>query len=364
MKKKLNILVCPLNWGLGHASRDIPIINEFLNRGHNVIVAGSKNPIELIRTEFSKLKFIYFEGLNVSYPKNGSFVFYFLLRIPILLWGIFKEHIQLKKIIKEQKIDVVISDNRYGLWNKNVYSIFITHQLFIKMPENWKNLEQFVFKINQYFINKYDKCWLPDYENQPYLAGELSHKYSVINNVSYVGLLSRFTNKELTLNTENNKYEVIAIISGPEPHRTLFENILINQLQKLNKNCLLITGKPIEASVSKEIGKLKIVSHLSTSEILNAIENSKVIVSRSGYSTIMDLIALKRTAILVPTPNQTEQEYLAEYYSKMKIFFCVTQNKFDLNEAINRISEYSPLNIKKIDNLLSAEIDKIEKQFN
>ncbi|PIP54746.1 MAG: hypothetical protein COS14_12800 [Bacteroidetes bacterium CG02_land_8_20_14_3_00_31_25] len=363
MKRKLNILVCPLNWGLGHASRDIPIISEFVKREHNVIIAGSENPIEIIRTEFPNLKFVKFSGFNISYPNNGSFVFYFLLRIRVLLWRIFKEHIQLKKIIIEQKIDVVISDNRYGLWNKNVYSIFITHQINIKIPIKCKLLEHIVNSINHYFINKYDLCWVPDFEKPPFLAGELSHKKNKLKNIAYTGLLSKFLNYPAPKNNNEKKFEIVAIISGPEPHRTFFENILTVQFQTIKKSCLIVNGTPLKITKTNVIGNVEIVSHLSTNDLYNVINNSKYIVSRAGYTTIMDLIALKRTAILVPTPGQTEQEYLADYYSEKKMFLKMIQKKFDINEALKNINKYSPIIYNENCNLLNKEIDKIEKQL-
>ncbi len=360
MKKKLNILVCPLNWGLGHASRDIPIISELIKREHNVIVAGSDNVMELLRTEFTLLEYLKFNGFNVTFPKKQTIVLHLLIRFPYFLFCIIKEHYQLKKIIRKLKIDVVISDNRFGLWNKNVYCVFITHQIMIKLPNKLKIFEQFVFKINRFFINNYDVCWIPDFEKPPNIAGELSHKYKVHLKTLFVGILSRF-NDITNDNISEEKFEVIAIISGPEPHRSIFEKILLTQLQNLNSNCLIVTGKPNEKQSVQIFNNVKVVTHLSTNKMLNAIQNSKYIVSRSGYTTIMDLISLNRTAILVPTPGQTEQEYLSDYYSKKKIFLKMNQNEFDLIEALKNIDEYSPIIINDNCNLLNIAINKIEK---
>lgn len=363
MEKKLNILICPLNWGLGHASRDISIINELLKFKFNVIVAGSENIILLLKTEFPYLQFVNFDGFNISYPKGNFFFFHFLKRVPILLLEILKEHKQLKKIIKENKINVVISDNRYGLWNKNVYSIFITHQINIKIPVKCKLLGYAVNKINQYFINKYDLCWIPDFEKPPFLAGELSHTKNKLNNIAYIGLLSKFLNFSLQKVNISKNYDIVAIISGPEPHRTIFENILIEQFQTTNKRCLIINGVPLKTNKTKTIRNIEIVTHLSTSDMYSVINNAQYIVSRAGYTTIMDLIALKRTAILVPTPGQTEQEYLADYYSGKKIFYCIEQSKFNINKAISIVENFSVpdylrnenyFNIEKLNNSLSA----------
>jgi len=363
LKRKLNILICPLNWGLGHASRDIPIINELILYEHNVIISGSQNQISILKTEFPDLKFIEFNGIKITYPKRNSFFIHFLIRMPILIMGIIKEHFKLKTIIKKNKIDVVISDNRYGLWNKNVYAVFITHQINIKIPIKCKLLEHIVNSINHYFINKYDLCWVPDFEEPPFLASELSHQKNKSSKIKYIGLLSKFSNYPIQKINNNKKYEIIAIISGPEPHRTIFENILIEQFKKLNTNCLIVNGTPLKENKTKIIQNIEIVSHLSTNDLYNVINNSKYIVSRAGYTTIMDLIALKRTAILVPTPGQTEQEYLSDYYSEKKIFLKMIQKKFDINEALKNINEYSSINYIENCNLLNIEIDKIEKQL-
>lgn len=364
MQKKLNILICPLDWGLGHASRDIPIVNELFKRGHNVIVAGSKSTIELLRSEFPNIEYEPFSSLKITYPKKGSMAFHLFKIAPKLLFSIKKEHFHLKKIIKKYKIDLVISDNRFGLWSKSTYSVFITHQVMIKMPKSLQFAEYFIHRINRFFIYKYNRCWIPDNENMPYIAGDLSHKYSLNGKTSFVGLLSRF-NEENKLNTKDfiEKFEIMAIISGPEPQRTKFEQLVLKQMQQLKCKCLIVRGKPTEIQERQEIKNVVVISHLNTEQMRDAIKNSTYIISRSGYTTIMDLIALKRSAILVPTPGQTEQEYLAEYYSVRKMFVEIKQDEFNINDAIAKLSVYSNFYLNPEENLLSKEIDRIEKQL-
>lgn len=365
MNRKLNILICPLDWGLGHATRDIPVIKYLQGRGHNVIVAAGKNPLKVILSEIPDIDFIPFESITINYPSRGSMFFHFLKLLPRLMMSIRREHIKLKKIIRNRKIDIVISDNRFGLWNNAVYSVFITHQIFIRLPRPVKFLEWIIYRINWFFISKYDKCWVPDYKDMPHLAGELAHKHPLNGNTAFIGLLSRFAipgpEQE---NSFNEKFDIMAIISGPEPHRTGFEEMLLSQMQSLSYKCLLVRGKPDTIQQREVIGNIVVYSHLNTLQMKSAILNSTYLICRSGYSTIMDLIALRRTAVLVPTPGQTEQEYLSEYFNLRKMFVAIKQSEFNINNALSRISVYSSINLNIEDTFLAAEVEKLEAVFN
>jgi len=361
-------LVCPLNWGLGHASRDIQIIQNILKLKHNVIIAGSKNTNALLKTEFLNAEILDFDGFKIKYPKNKNyFLIYFLLRFPYFIYKIYEEHFKLKRIIKNKNIDVIISDNRYGLWSKKKYSVFITHQLFIKPPIKCKIADSILLKINKFFINKFDKCLVPDFSTETSISGELSHKKFFSNKVEFIGLLSKFYNYNIVDKQNVFDYEVTAIISGPEPYRTQFEEILLFQLKKTNCKCLILTGKPEEDN-EKNIGNIKIVNHLSTDNMYNVINKSKYIVSRSGYSSIMDYVCLKKKAILVPTPGQTEQEYLADYFNKKNIFFSTTQNDFDILTSIESSEKYSNnFSFEKTDllkNTLEVIFNEVSRQLN
>lgn len=359
MERKLNILVCPLDCGLEYASRDIPVIRKFIGRGHNVIVAGGKYSLELICKEVPGIEYIPFAGIK---KVPTSFLFFKLL--PKLIFSIRKERRRLKKIIKDKNIDVVISDNRFGLWGKNPYSIYITHQVMIKMPEELSFVEYLVYLINRFFIYKYKRCWIPDNETMPYLAGDLSHRYSLNGKTAYVGLLSRFSECPENKNNEFvEPFEVMAIVSGPEPHRTTFEQLLLAQMQKLSCRCLLVKGVPEKIQTREQINNVLIYSHLETCQMKQAIQNSDNLICRADYSIIMDLIALRKTGIIVPAPGHTEQEYLAEFYTFRKLFVIIKQEDFEITDALARISVYSWAFINPEKNLLQKEIEKVEKEF-
>ena len=188
MQKQKRILICPLDWGLGHATRCIPIIRLLLAKNAEIIVAADAGPLALLKQEFPQLTFIQLKGYNIQYPKSGSMKVKMLLSIPKIVNGIKEEHEALDKIIDKHKIDIVISDNRYGCWSKKIKSIFITHQLMIKAPFGENVLHKKVLK----YIDNYDECWVPDVADSVNLSGDLTHKYTIPKNTFFVGALSRF----------------------------------------------------------------------------------------------------------------------------------------------------------------------------
>ena len=316
MKKK--VLVCPLNWGLGHATRCVPIIREQLAAGNEVVICVDSYPLEFLRQEFPALRTIELPSYPIRYSKGKSQVFAMLRFLPTLLKGIYRENRWLNNLLKKEHFDVIISDNRFGLWNRDIHSIYITHQVMIKMPKGLKWLEPIGYILHKYIINKYNECWIPDYGEDSGLSGDLSHKYALPANAKFIGTLSRFNDCKLP--APDASYQVVAVLSGVEPQRTLFENELIAAYKNSDKKTLIVQGKPGSEPFRKEItGNLTVVPYMNTSELAAVLMSCEEIISRSGYTTIMDLNALNclNKARLIPTPGQTEQEYLADYlYSK------------------------------------------------
>lgn len=356
MFSKKRILICPLNWGLGHASRCIPIIRSLLLRNTEVIIAADGRPMELLKKEFPQLEFIVLKGYNITYPDKGSMVLRMLFSLPRIFIGIYNEHLAVKNIINEKRIDVVISDNRFGLWNKKIKSIFITHQLMIKAPF----AEALLRSLNLFFITKYDECWIPDLAEENNLSGELSHKYPLPENASFIGPLSRFNNVIASEErTKQSLYDIMAMISGPEPQRSIFEEIILKQIRETNLKALVVLGKTERETETETIGNIEVVSHLKADEMREAILNSSTIIARSGYSTIMDLAALGKKAIFVPTPGQTEQEYLAEYLMNKNIAYCMKQEEFDLSTALKSSEKYKGFEVMRKGNGLEKRINKL-----
>ncbi len=325
------VLVCPLGWGLGHATRVIPVISYLLQKGCTVTIAGDAQTISLLHGHFPRCTSIHFPSINVKLWKRGSTLALILIAIKLICRTIGEQR-ELKRIIDEHRINLVISDNRYGLHSQSIPSILITHQLQVILPRFFKWAEP----LGRWFIRRhilqFHECWIPDNPGGFRLSGQLSMPKKIPGNVRFIGLLSRFSNHKKSDTAHPG--DLVGIVSGPPPQRAIFERELVNLGNRLNLKTLIIRGLP--QSNSKEIDGLgTLVPHLPDHEMAGVILSAKYIICRSGYSTLMDLMALGRKALLVPTPGQTEQEYLANYLGQQKIFQYCLQNKLstiNLNE--------------------------------
>jgi uncharacterized protein (TIGR00661 family) len=329
------ILVAPLDWGLGHATRCIPIIKVLLTKNCTVIIAVDGAIEILLKDEFPNLLFVKLLGYNVKYSKTKALLpLKIFTQLPKIFNAINKENKWLQNIIDEYNIDYVISDNRLGLYSSKATCIYITHQLTIKSSVAF--IERWMQKIHYKYINKFAECWIPDYEGENNLAGILSHPKKLPKiPIVYINPLSRFINKDLPI-----IYDAAIVLSGPEPQRTVFENIILNQFIKTNKKIVLVRGLPQNnVMLSIKQSNIIIYNFLNAQKLNDLLLQSNLIICRSGYSTIMDLQVLQKNAVLVPTLGQTEQEYLAKYLSKRKNYRIVEQNKFDLEKFILPSSE-------------------------
>lgn len=340
--QKPRVLVAPLEWGLGHATRCVPIINELSQLGCEVVIAAETGAAALLKKEFPQLEFLPLRGYRMKYSRKKIWLpVKLLFQFPKIAYSIYNEHRWLKKAVKEHGINAVISDNRFGVYHSSIPCIYITHQLTIETGNSFSRwLAQ---KLHYSFINKYSACWVPDAKGDINLAGKLSHPKKLPTvPVEYLGPLSRFEKM-----SAEKKYELLVCLSGPEPQRSIFENLLLNGLKNYTGKVLFVRGLPGDNSVLPfENGSIEICNHLSSVELNKAIEASELVISRSGYTTIMDLVKLQKKAILVPTPGQKEQEYLAEILMQQSIFYCVEQKDFSLEEALKNVAGFTFKNIE------------------
>jgi uncharacterized protein (TIGR00661 family) len=336
--RKPRILICPLDWGLGHATRCIPVIMELLSQGFEVWLAGEGAQELLLKSEFPELPFLPLQGYRISYAKTKRGLIWKMIRQgPKMRRAIQYEQHWLKKIVKEHHLDAVISDNRYGLYHTSIPCIFITHQLSIKSSLG-KWTERVLQKRNYNYINRFTECWVPDIKDENSLAGELSHpqtKPSVP--VRYIGLLSRFERKDIS----EKKNHLLIILSGPEPQRSILEEKIIADVSHYNYTATVVRGLPGSSSLIPSTGMIKFYNHLPAIELNKAMEEAEYVISRSGYSSVMDIVTLQKKSILIATPGQTEQEYLGEYLMKKGIAVTVQQNNFSLTTALASAADYS-----------------------
>jgi uncharacterized protein (TIGR00661 family) len=336
--RKPRILVAPLDWGLGHATRCIPVIKELIANNAEVIIAADGLHKLLLSGEFPEAAFIHLDGYRINYARTRAGLLRKLFfQIPKILKAIHTENEWLQKIVQDQQIDAVISDNRFGLYHTKIPCIFITHQLLIKSPFG-NGSEKILQKWNYKNINRFSACWIPDNEGVENLAGNLSHPAKKpITPLRYIGALSRFEKKKI----DEKKNHLLFILSGPEPQRTIFENKIINEISHYNGTAVIVRGLPGSPSIIPSTGMIQFYNHLPADELNKEIAAAEYIISRSGYTTVMDLVKLKKKSILVPTPGQTEQEYLARYLMQKDIAVTINQKTFSLAAALQKAARFN-----------------------
>ncbi len=335
------ILIAPLDWGLGHTTRCIPIIHHLAQKGCRIIIAAEGAAQQLLQQEFTQATFIARKGYRVQYVQHQKLLpLKLLLQLPRIAWRIWEEHRWLKKVVKDFGVDGIISDNRLGLFHPTVPSVYITHQLSIQTGHRFT--AAIANAIHHWFIKKFTQCWVPDFEGENSIAGALSQSQKHLPHAQFIGCLSRFDHlTEMAIT-----YDLLLLLSGPEPQRSIFENILLSQLKSFSGRVLMVRGLPNssdDVSVMVKNGRIDIKNHLSASALNVAVQQAKLVVCRSGYTSVMDLIKLQQPAILVPTPGQTEQEYLGKYLHQKQIFYSVAQQHFLLEKAIAQVLPIKPI---------------------
>ena len=322
------ILVSPLNWGLGHASRCIPLVRALLEADFEPVLAGDGSSLDLLAAEFPALRKYELPSYDIRYAKDSRFFKLGLMfQGPHLFRAIEMEKTAIEKIIEEVKPAGIISDNRFGVRSSKVPSVYVTHQLQVKA--GW--MTGVATRWHQKLISGFDQCWVCDYSNLGSLAGTLSSDPGTLKNTKWIGPLSRFTQKKEV----KKDIDVAVILSGPEPSRSLFQEKLMRELQGSNQKIILVEGLVDgEQNKRQELG-LTIYNYLLSEELETLINRSKMVIVRSGYSSIMDLHAMGARALLIPTPGQTEQEYLASYLEQKGICHSVKEDEFSLGSLRN-----------------------------
>jgi hypothetical protein len=352
LKTNKNILVSPLDWGLGHASRCVPVIRLLLEHGANVILGASGATASFLRSEFPDLPIIPLNGYQIRYPARGSMTREMLRQSLSILRSIRQEHEELQKIVHKYNLHAVISDNRFGLWSSEAYSIYMSHQIRIK-AHGLKVFENILYRLHRRYINKFDECWIPDNPEMPGLSGDLSHPAD--GKYYYVGPLSRF--EPAKTEKESHVYDLMVIISGPEPQRSIFEKTVLDQLDQSVLKAIVVLGKPGESiETHSRSENIDIYPHLSSDRMQEAMLSSRLILCRPGYSSIMDLSKLGLKAAFVPTPGQTEQEYLANLHKKAKHYYALAQKDFNLDEVIRLSNDYTGIKLTDNNNMLVNRI--------
>ena len=339
----MKILIAPLNWGLGHASRCIPLIQQYIQQGHQVILAGDGDSLLLLRQHFPSLRVIPLPSLELQYTQNSQQRGFYLRALWPLMRFTLADHYYLRQALAIEHFDLIISDNRFGFFSRQAHCVYITHQLYPILPKHLKIFQPLARAIHACIYKRYHEVWVPDYADPlKNLSGQLSHGGHFDQKAKYIGPLSRFhscamahgvewcsmgqNGVEWSSQEKNNTTQhyttlhntTLALLSGLEPQRTIFEKEILQRYEHSSESLLLVRGKVSEPKTTIHKGNITIIPSISDADLVSAAQQAQKIIARSGYSTIMDLEALGvlHKAELHPTSGQSEQEYLAEYHRK------------------------------------------------
>lgn len=324
----LRVLVAPLDWGLGHATRCVPVICALQEAGHQVWLAGEGAQEQLLRGIFPGLPFLPLKGYRVRYGRSAlGTTLKLITQLPRLRKTIREENRWLAEMQQQYQFQLIISDNRFGLHHPAARCVFLTHQLWIIHP--WgQQASRWLQSWNYRHINRFQECWVPDYADAPGLAGILSHpnKAPTIP-TKYLGPLSRLNAVE----QEVKKGHLFISLSGPEPQRSLLENRILAQVAQYPGTACIVRGLPTARSRIPSGGSIEVYNHLEPEDYAREMARAETVICRSGYSTLMDLWQMqKKRIILIPTPGQTEQQYLAKLWEEKGIACCVQQDAFNV----------------------------------
>lgn len=334
------VCIAPLDWGLGHATRCIPVINALISLNYKIYIATEGKHEIILKEAFPKATFFTLRGYRIRYTKKRSLLIpAILFQLPKIICAIINEYFWLKSLSKKYDFDLIISDNRFGFYHKKITSVFITHQLELQTPFAWSTrLNQI---ITYKFINNYAACWVADMQPPQNLSGVLANPGKLPSiPLWYMNCLSRLlddseinkTVGDLTITEKEIKF--LGIVSGPEPQRSLLENILWKQGSESIYSFVIAAGLPNEKWYDKITSNGFLYHHLNGPELKIQIKKAEYIICRGGYTTLMEMIPYNKKLILIPTPGQTEQEFLANYWQDKRWAISCKQSEFNLETAL------------------------------
>lgn len=352
------ILISPLNWGFGHAGRMLALALALRRKGHKVIFGVDKSLIPLIENEMPGTEFISIPGMRIRYSRFLPQYLCVILQLPGIIASSIREHYTLRRVAASLGPDIIISDSRFGLFHKEIVSVYITHQLRIAFPRSLRFLEPLGVWLHRKIIRNYDLCLIPDYPGPENLSGRLSHQLPLPSNAHYMGPLSRFlrTAREAddTFYTGSiSKFPVkepadsnefipdrpycCLVLSGPEPQRSLLLLKVMAAVKDLPLVILTVTPLPPGTDVARDV---TVITGPDTPAMLSLVTGSAMVIARAGYSSVMELASLGKGAVLIPTPGQTEQEYLGRHLNGRHGFVTVRQNELE-REVSNHMKAVS-----------------------
>lgn len=331
------ILIAPLDWGLGHTTRCVPLIAYMQQQAHHITFAGNEWQRAFINNTFPGIETIHLEGYNVNYGKSGrNLRFSIFSQIPHLVKAVRKEQQWLQERLETRQFDAIISDNRYGLWHPTIPSVIMTHQLRV-ITGLGRGADRLFQQLHYKFLNRFHQCWVVDNKGKPNLAGRLSQPAALPKNCRYIGPLSQFEGYEATKKTAPF---LLVLLSGPEPQRSILSKLLWEQIADHKGQVVFVEGAQHAEPPASIPPHVIYHKQLTKESLLPLLQDAEMVICRSGYSTIMDLVALNKKAIIIPTPGQTEQEYLGKHLHVQGILYVVAQKNLDLQRVIKEAGTF------------------------
>lgn len=339
------ILFGALNWGLGHASRSVPVIRMLQKHGAEVFLAAEGRARKLWELEFPRATFVQVPEYTIRFPEHPYLSFSLFTQLPQLLRHIQREQEHVEVAVQQLEVHYVISDNRFGFYSKQVPSVYITHQLRVKsafgssLPSCW----------HRAVMNKFDAVWVPDLPGENNLSGELGHD-SHVKSAKYIGIQTR-----LNVVPPNERIDTLTICSGPEPMRSQFEQGVLQELHNCSGKHVIVSGKSELSQERQQIGNVTVYNYAGDQLLSQLISNAKTIISRTGYSTLCDVAQFGKAFIGIPTPGQTEQEYLGRYLHT-KGLTVIDGSVGSIRKALQLSEKIIPLTLRNDESLLELAL--------
>ncbi|WP_406537836.1 glycosyltransferase [Fibrobacter sp.] len=408
----MKVFVAPLDWGLGHATRCVPVVREFLRAGAEVELAVVKANANFFREVFPELRQRLAPSYNIVYPKHGYNMALWLLKNSMHLNAVMRyEHHFAEEMVERHGYDVLFSDNRFAFYSKKALSIYMTHQRRIAFPRAFAAFERIGVMWHANIMRKFDEVWVPDLEIYPGYAGSLSHSGATPGDkpMRFVGTLSRFSEMGNDGNALGNapapvdlervvdlmsvsefmahsanvewdaapekrtsgnhsfemraNYKVVAVVSGVEPARTQFEQQLRDALAQIPGRHMMILGKPSAEQKTWTEGNIEFHTHLATNDFADAVKRADFVVSRGGYSTVMDMAELGAKCIFVPTPGQFEQIVLAHDLSKAGYAVEIPADELSAETLASAFEKSVKMPKVEKQNLLHDAVENVVRRF-
>lgn len=335
----LKVLFAVAAWGLGHATRDLVLIRELLDAGHEVTILSTERALQLLRGELGT-RCGYLDLPDIPKPLGRKALYFYIkmsFSMPIVFWTFWREHQFVRHLNRNRHFDRIVSDTRYGIFLREIPSYYIVHSLRQIVPGRPWHLERMVELVQRGLLAGARKILIPD-QRENGLAGDLCHNLTCFDGreLEYMGILSSVQRRRA-----DPDIDYFITVSGAEPQRSIFERLVLEQLHDLKGEVVVALGKPdVPRSVASD-GRVEVHSFMDRKQQEEMMNRARLVVSRSGYTTMMELAELGKQALLIPTVGQSEQEYLGAYHEKLGTMHTVTQPHLSLARDVEVANAYS-----------------------